>query len=77
MLSHILVILHLCSQGNSITAADQNKLCSFMKHGGNAIVMHTMRRWEKFDKMGIIDVKISSKKPHSACTMASISIAAY
>ena len=38
--------------------------------------MHT-RRQEKFDKRGCIDVKIGSKKPHSACTIANISIAVY
>ena len=41
------------------------------------IVAHTKRRQENFCKMGSIDVKIGSEKPHFACTIVNISIAVY
>ena len=39
--------------------------------------MHIVRRQGNFDKMGSIEVKICSKKPHSVCTIGKIFIAVY
>ena len=39
------------------------------------IVAYAIRRQEIIDKTGNFDVKIGSKRPHSTCPIANISVA--